>query len=338
LNVALRTLSLCSGIGALDLGFDLGLRALGASSAPVLYVEREAYCAEVLAARMEDGVLEAAPVWDDLSTLDGHAIGHIDAILSGLPCQPYSLAGSQKGHADERALYPELVRLVAETEPALVFLENVPAFRKHFEPLWSELRGLGFEWAPPLLQTASELGAPHIRARFFALATHPQRFNLRVEQGRSSGESGPGAPQSGRDYDADAHPDRTRLEGRSLRERQRTDERPAGKVRGSAADTSSERKREPNYDERPESRKRSREDAGGGDCRPGAWAFDPERQTLRYSGTGGRTVGTPWALESPPVRVDDGPPLRVGQLRAIGNSVVPAVAASALVTLVEAIT
>jgi hypothetical protein len=60
-------LSLCSGVGGLDLGILLacpGYRALG-------YVEREAYAAAVLVARMEDAALDRAVVWDDVGTFDG---------------------------------------------------------------------------------------------------------------------------------------------------------------------------------------------------------------------------------------------------------------------------
>ena len=150
-----------------DQPLELGLHlAIGDTYRTVGYVEREAYAAATLVARMEDAALDRAPIWDDLATFDGRAMrGIVDLVSAGLPCQPYSVAGTQKGHADERALWPEFVRIVRECEPGLVYIENVPAFRKHFEPVWRALRGMGFEWAPPLLSTASESGAPHIRER-----------------------------------------------------------------------------------------------------------------------------------------------------------------------------
>ncbi len=184
--------------------------ALGERYRTVCHVERNAYAAAVLVARMEDEALDRAPIWDDLTSFDGAAWrGLVDCVTAGLPCQPYSVAGKQRGHEDERALWPHFVRIVDEAEPGVVFLENVPLFQKHFEPVWRRLRDMGFVWAPPLLQTASEFGAPHLRKRFYALA---------------------------------AHPNRSGLEGRRLRGGGRADERIARPVGGAASDDDDERR------------------------------------------------------------------------------------------------
>lgn len=183
----MQGLALCAGVGAMELGLSL---ALGEQYRTVGYVEREAYAAAVLVARMEDAALDRAPVWDDLCTFDGTPYrGKVDLVSSGLPCQPYSVAGRQRGHEDERALWPHFVRIIEECEPGLVFIENVPPFRKHSEPVWRHLRELGFVWAPPLLQTAAEAGAIHDRERFYALAAHPDRSrtDLHAAAGASRG-------------------------------------------------------------------------------------------------------------------------------------------------------
>jgi site-specific DNA-cytosine methylase len=160
----LRAMSLCAGVGAADLG-------LAGHARTVVYVEREIYAAAVLAARMEEGALDAGPIWSDLFTFDARAWrGAVDLVVSGIPCQPYSVAGKRKGNADERALWPELVRVVAECEPRFVFIENVPAFLAYAGPLFDALRGLGFQWRPPLVLSAAEIGAPCWRPRLFLLA------------------------------------------------------------------------------------------------------------------------------------------------------------------------
>ena len=167
----LNGLALCSGVGGLELGVRIATRG---DFRVVCHVEREAYAAAALVARMEDEALDRAPVWDDLTTFDGRPWrGLVDCLTAGIPCQPYSKAGLQKGHADERALWPELVRIVEECEPARVFIENVPAFLKYFEPVFSCLSGLGFEFAPPLLQTHTLIGGPHLRERLYIAASHP---------------------------------------------------------------------------------------------------------------------------------------------------------------------
>jgi DNA (cytosine-5)-methyltransferase 1 len=164
-------LALCSGVGGLELGVRIATRG---DFRVVCHVEREAYAAAALVARMEDSAMDRAPVWDDLATFDGRPWrGLLDCITAGIPCQPYSKAGQAKGHEDERALWPELVRIVEECEPARVFIENVPAFLKYFEPVFSCLSGLGYQFAPPLLQTHTLIGGPHLRERLYIAASHP---------------------------------------------------------------------------------------------------------------------------------------------------------------------
>lgn len=302
----MRGLALCAGVGAMELGLSL---ALGRTYRTVCYVEREAYAAGVLVARMEDKALDQAPIWDDLTTFDGRPWrGVVDLVSSGLPCQPYSVAGKQLGHDDERALWPHFVRIVRECEPTFVFLENVPAFRKHFEPVWGELRAMGFEWAPPLLQTASESGAPHIRERFFALAAHPERVPLRIEQGRigrsdRTGQAGPGDAGL---VDPDSR--ESGLEGWGVSRRERADERPARSVGDANADF----------------------DRAGCAVEWCGWVFDVERQTLRHDtdrcGGRCRIAGTYWDSESPSIRVDARAAGFLDELRSIGNVGAPPVA------------
>jgi len=116
-------LSLCAGAAGLDLGLALaepGYRAVG-------YVERDAYAAAVLVARMEDQTLDRAPVWDDLATFDGRPWrGLVDILSAGYPCQPFSVAGRRRGTVDPRHLWPHVARVIAEYGPVWVFLENVP--------------------------------------------------------------------------------------------------------------------------------------------------------------------------------------------------------------------
>lgn len=161
-------LDLFSGIG----GFCLGMRlAVGPTYLTVAHVEREVHCANVLAARMEEGHLENAPIWDNIVTFDGRAFrGLVDIVTASPPCQPYSVAGKLRGNKDGRALSPELVRIVRECEPRYVFIENVPGYLKHFGPVYDALRGMGFNVAPPAAYTAYECGATHGRSRVFILA------------------------------------------------------------------------------------------------------------------------------------------------------------------------
>jgi site-specific DNA-cytosine methylase len=162
-----RILSLCSGVG----GLDIGIRIAVPGAETVCYVERESYAATCLVARMADQTIHPAVIWDDIFTFNGLPWrGRVHCIAAGLPCQPYSVAGKQLGHADERALWPEFIRVVGEVQPFMVFIENVPPFLQHFRPVGNELSRLGFVVEEPLFVTAEECGGSHERERVFIMA------------------------------------------------------------------------------------------------------------------------------------------------------------------------
>ena len=84
------------------------------------------------------------------------------------PCQPFSVAGKGKGTADERHLWPEFYRLIAECRPAIVFGEQVAsrAGREWLSGVFADLEGVGYAGAGADL-CAAGVGAPHIRQRLY---------------------------------------------------------------------------------------------------------------------------------------------------------------------------
>lgn len=166
-DVVLHALHLCSGYG----GFELALRLAGIPARTVAHVERDAYAAATLVARMEEAHLDQAPIWSDVTTFDGAAWrGRVDLITAGFPCQPFSAAGQQRGVDDERWLWPAIGRVIGDVGPNYIFLENVPGLVKHGLPhVLGDLASVGFdaEWG---LFSAAEVGAPHKRERFWLLA------------------------------------------------------------------------------------------------------------------------------------------------------------------------
>lgn len=160
-----NVLSLCSGVG----GLELGLRLAEPRSRVVCYVEGEAYCVATLAARMEEGYLDPAPVWSNVATFNGKPWrGLVDCITAGFPCQPFSSAGKRLRERDPRHLWPHIARIVEEVRPTYVFLENVNK-RAFLEP-YRDLRRMGFEVPPAVTVSAGELGAGHRRTRYFVRA------------------------------------------------------------------------------------------------------------------------------------------------------------------------
>ena len=166
-GVSANVLSLCAGGG----GLDIGLRLAIPGARTVCLVENEVTACGVLAARMEDKSLDAAPIWTDLLTFDGKPWrGVVDWVIGGYPCQPFSNAGKRLGAADPRHLWPHVARIVTDVAPRFCFFENVGAhLRLGGHEVIRELQGMGYRTAATLL-TASEVGAPHGRERLFILA------------------------------------------------------------------------------------------------------------------------------------------------------------------------
>jgi DNA (cytosine-5)-methyltransferase 1 len=160
-------LSLCTGLGGLDLGVEIAVP--GART--ICAVERDAYCASILAQSMEQSVIPQAPIWDDLRTFDGRPWrGSVDCVTAGYPCQPFSAAGQKRGEADPRHLWPDVFRVIGECGSPLVFLENVARhLSAGFDVVARDLQGLGYTVAAMVCR-ASTVGAPHQRERLFALA------------------------------------------------------------------------------------------------------------------------------------------------------------------------
>lgn len=182
-NPIINTIGLCSGIGMLEEAVRLGCEYFGWRAKPAALCEWEAYATAVLLERMESKALEPCPIWGgDLRDFDGKPFrGLVDILCAGLPCQPYSVAGKQKGNEDERSHdeegdgpIPHFLRIVAECRPAVVFCENVPPWVSGgwFRPVGEELSRLGYTVESPLFVTAESVDASHRRERVFVLAHH----------------------------------------------------------------------------------------------------------------------------------------------------------------------
>jgi len=115
---ALATLSLCAGVSGIELGLSLVVR-----TRVVGWVERDAYAAAVLLARMADEAMEPAPVWcGDLARMDTAPFVGVDLVTAGFPCPPFSSAGRRGGTDDDRWIWPDIARIVRDVGPRLVFL------------------------------------------------------------------------------------------------------------------------------------------------------------------------------------------------------------------------
>jgi len=182
-EAVLNGLDLFSGIGGISLALRPWVRTIA-------YCENDRHAQAILLSRMWAGDLDHAPISDDVCSLRGQPVSAIpiDIISGGFPCQDISVAGRGDGLAGERSgLVFEVFRLVREIQPSFIFLENVPAIRtRGADVVVGELARLGYDcrW---LVISAEEVGAPHLRKRWFLLAAHAKRLKLRDEQGWSRG-------------------------------------------------------------------------------------------------------------------------------------------------------
>jgi len=158
-----KVLDLFSGIG----GFSLGLERAGMETAA--FCEIDPYCREVLKKHWPN-----IPIHEDIKELDGRQYrGAVDVVCGGFPCQPYSVAGDRRGSEDDRALWPQMLRVISEVRPYFVFGENVTGIIKlELDRVLSDLENLGYSCGAFVLP-ACALDAPHRRDRTYILAhTH----------------------------------------------------------------------------------------------------------------------------------------------------------------------
>ena len=156
----LRVLDLFSGIG----GFSLGLERTGGFET-VAFCEIEPFPRKVLAKHWPD-----VPCHPDIRNLKGSEIGAVDVICGGYPCQPFSTAGKRRGKEDDRHLWPEFMRLVAELRPAWVIGENVAGHvSMGLDDVLSDLEGEGYACRPFIIPACAK-GAQHRRDRVWTVA------------------------------------------------------------------------------------------------------------------------------------------------------------------------
>lgn len=163
----MTAVELCAGAG----GQALGLERAGFSHEALVDIDQ--HCRNTLLLNRPDwNVIQGEQA--DLGSFDGRPFRGIDLLAGGLPCPPFSAAGKQLGHADERNLFPDALRLVDEIQPKAVMIENVrgfldAVFADYRQQLKRQLSKLGYhvDWH---LFNASDFGVPQLRPRVVIVA------------------------------------------------------------------------------------------------------------------------------------------------------------------------
>jgi DNA (cytosine-5)-methyltransferase 1 len=184
--------SLFSGIG----GFDLAAEWAGWQN--IFHCEWNPFGQKVLAHHFPN-----SKSYNDITKTDFsiHA-GQIDVLTGGFPCQPYSSAGKRLGKADERHLFPHMLRCIKEVKPRWVIGENVRGLVNWnegmvFNEVYDDLEREGYE-VQSFLIPAAGVNAPHQRQRiwFVAYSNDKGRSGKPSEVQKEDGEI------SKRNYDA----------------------------------------------------------------------------------------------------------------------------------------
>jgi DNA (cytosine-5)-methyltransferase 1 len=213
------------------------------------------------------------------------------------PCQPFSAAGKGLGFADERHLWPAFHWLIEQCRPAIVFGEQVARAGDWLALVRSDLEALDYAVGCMPIEAAS-VGANHLRDRMWFVAD-TSGVELRDQSGRRCWTNGTGASIA-RDHGA------TGAVADANDSRQLQPGRSVGTQRRRAGDSGTQYA------------------APNTHGQPLGWASEPWTQ-YRH-----------WLVEPGMGRVVDGTPARVDKLRALGNAIVPQVAATFVRAFMEA--
>jgi len=300
----MRHLDLFSGIG----GFALAASWVWGDEHEIVSFCDNDKAAQVVLSKHWPGV----PIHDDIKTLDATKWrGTIDLVTGGFPCQPFSCAGKQKGAADDRYLWPEMLRVIAECQPRWVLGENVPGIiGMELDGCIVDLEGIGYEVGPTIIPACS-VGAPHIRSRVWIMA------HSKIKRG--GGNPGGIGSESG-EFQArqDQVQPRRSLEcsrqdvadAAIISEREQTDETDALATCGRTRNESSDGGNVSNATGQQDGR-----------------LFERGIQADTCDDSNGRSEAAAWPIEPDVGRVANGVPYRLDRLRLLGNAIVPQVAA-----------
>lgn len=197
--MTLTVLELCAGAG----GQALGLEQAGFQHQALVEIDAKA-CQTLQFNRPDWHVLQ-----QDIKDFSAASLTDVDLVAAGVPCPPFSVASKQLGAEDERDLFPEAVRIIAECRPRAILLENVKGllqskFADYRIALSEELMELGYQGGWQLLN-ACDFGVPQLRPRAVFVAFRDELFEnfiwpepqvepltvgetLRVEMGRDGWE------------------------------------------------------------------------------------------------------------------------------------------------------
>ena len=163
-STSMNSIEICAGAG----GQALGLEMSGFGHQALVEIDSAA-CDTLRVNRPSWNVVEG-----DVTHFDARGYRGIDLVAGGVPCPPFSKAGKQLGAEDERDMFPQAMRLVDETRPQAVMLENVrglmdSVFDGYRKNLSHQLEKMGY-WSDWRLFNAADFGVSQLRPRVICVA------------------------------------------------------------------------------------------------------------------------------------------------------------------------
>jgi len=162
----LRVASMFAGIGGIDLGFkQAGCDIVWANECD--NAACKTYRHNFINANLEEA---------DIHAVDADTIPDFDILTAGFPCQPFSIAGRQRGFDDKRGnLFFEITRIVDKKRPAFIFLENVKNLLEHddgktFLVIYNSLAQFGYCLRYKVMNAIEYGNVPQNRDRIFIVA------------------------------------------------------------------------------------------------------------------------------------------------------------------------
>ena len=278
-----KILDLFSGLG----GFSLGLERTGHFKT-IAFCDNDKFSKLIL-----DKHWKGVKIYDNVKEITkekfvADGIQFPDIITGGFPCQPFSVAGKQKGTSDDRHLWPVMFRIIQEFKPRWVIGENVKGLVNLqdgmvFETVCTDLEGEGYEVRAFNIPAAG-VGAPHRRERIWIVA-HKKESMANANSERPQGH--------GEEYELRKDSQEIKASGSS------------SSAREDVADTESSIR----YDFQAISR-----------------TSKSSTQEVFGNGSSVRREGSWWHTEPDVGRVAYGIPGRVHRLKGLGNSIVPQIA------------
>ena len=279
-------IDLCSGIG----GFALGFEWAGLSK-PVLFCDIEPWSRKILNKHWPD-----VPIAEDVKELANDPDGLIpdcDILTAGYPCQPFSVAGKQRGEEDDRHIWPEIFKIIQAKRPTWIVCENVVGhINLGLNKVLSDLESKANYRVQTFCIGAVSVDAPHRRQRIWIVAHANSQGEpistideQRLERATVVGDASSGR-RSGNDWRQSGQEPQNGCED--------------------VADTDSKGLQGQRGQHKPISEQET-------------------RHTARNNGKKVRT-GQGWEFEPAVGRVAHGIPRRVDRLRGLGNAIVPQIA------------